>query len=1353
MISVKSRDRRKVRPAAAGNESMKREHLIYIILLLMICATASFAQVLPTPMTGRRFIVAFPDTTTHILPSAMRGEFPEGGAFMIFVSADTTNVTVRAGGGSPVVKTVRVTPSESAVLSVGEMMDRTTPFLDRIDTALRRTFDVRSERPISMYMYFFTPYGSEAFTPLAVESWGTEYRVATFPSTLVWHVDPYQELEETIVPIWAATETVVIASEDSTEVTIAPNSGTAGKERIVILNAGEAYQIQSDTILPLPYTTPPAAVDYVTRDLSGTRITSTKPIGVISGNTRAPSERGGIAIKELGWLRPNTLNNAALEWIFPVNLHGRTFSTERITSFHPDSSNEIIRVYATSPGTTRFTTSREDTVDVVQGRYHEFHSSPYLDGISVPSTYRAPMTIESSLPAQAVVLTGPYAEQKPLAPGFTEIITTSQASSLLLPFELWYSTARFHAPREPDFLRHWVAITAEKSAQLRLDGEPITLSSLPSEAYAHGLIEVEAGDHIIVANHGVFNAIAYGTATGYQAYRPLATKEPGSGGSAPQRGSGGGPRVLHPSQYYETPGLTYAYPVAGTIRPWIEMIERCTDADAFLWDMDSSLFRQILMEIDSAGGNVEVLTEVRSEIMGGYPTAYVHIGFRPINPEADARADVRVICPDTMWTIPYRYSAKHLQATPDSVGLVDVPPGVTTSTKMTLGNISPRPIVIRSVRLMRDYGDDGGFRVTTLPPKGTMESGAVGSFTITFKGLKEATLYTDSLLVETDCGIMRIPLSARTADRSLPYPEIGGFDAGERWVTDASPCTKSGIPAYDTVVAVRNIGSVAYTVRSIELVGPDADAGYFRLDYSDPARAVFAGTVIDPEMSDPALHLQKILFRPDEERNYTCVVRLTTEDGDTAESVLNGTGIESHVSVSDHDFGTVVLDASNSATATGSVTLTAGRSRRLTVTGLAISGPDASGFRFAPDFVDTLPTPASPWILEPGDRIAVRLEFVPVHMGVRSAFLEVFGDHAFCDDSTGLLTGRAGNADVRGAALSVATGCPEDTAYIMVRNDGGEDFRITEMTLLDPAGVFRMGPSPAGRIVRGGDSLPVAVYFSSDTDGVFTAKTIFTLTSSDGSRSLGSVAGTITGAAWTLVVNAHVDRNISGFPGSVVMVPVVLDSQIDTAGVTEFTLLFMYDRRIARVAGVYPGSALSGKWRVEVLGETGGEPSGMLIRMISTDGSTVKGTGSLVDLSFHIFLGEIPGSDVGLTITLPAYPCARITAVSGHMRIDSICGLDQRLIKVDPVSYALNDGRPNPFNPSTEIIYSIGLEAHTRMTIHDAAGAEVARPVDALLSSGTYSVVWDATRFPSGLYFCRIRSGSWSAVRPLLLLK
>ncbi|MGO9482850.1 MAG: T9SS type A sorting domain-containing protein [Candidatus Kryptoniota bacterium] len=88
-----------------------------------------------------------------------------------------------------------------------------------------------------------------------------------------------------------------------------------------------------------------------------------------------------------------------------------------------------------------------------------------------------------------------------------------------------------------------------------------------------------------------------------------------------------------------------------------------------------------------------------------------------------------------------------------------------------------------------------------------------------------------------------------------------------------------------------------------------------------------------------------------------------------------------------------------------------------------------------------------------------------------------------------------------------------------------------------------------------------------------------------------------------------------------------------------------------------------------------------------------------------------------------------------------------------PTNFNLNQNYPNPFNPTTTITYRLPAVSHVSLTIHDVLGREVATLVSARQAAGDYSVTFNGSNLPSGIYFYRIKAGSYTATKKLVLLK
>jgi plastocyanin len=91
--------------------------------------------------------------------------------------------------------------------------------------------------------------------------------------------------------------------------------------------------------------------------------------------------------------------------------------------------------------------------------------------------------------------------------------------------------------------------------------------------------------------------------------------------------------------------------------------------------------------------------------------------------------------------------------------------------------------------------------------------------------------------------------------------------------------------------------------------------------------------------------------------------------------------------------------------------------------------------------------------------------------------------------------------------------------------------------------------------------------------------------------------------------------------------------------------------------------------------------------------------------------------------------------------------------KTVPSEFSLSQNYPNPFNPSTLISYSIPVNANVSLKIYDAVGNEVTTLVNERQESGTYQVVFNASRLASGIYYYTITAGSFTASKKMILMK
>ena len=97
-----------------------------------------------------------------------------------------------------------------------------------------------------------------------------------------------------------------------------------------------------------------------------------------------------------------------------------------------------------------------------------------------------------------------------------------------------------------------------------------------------------------------------------------------------------------------------------------------------------------------------------------------------------------------------------------------------------------------------------------------------------------------------------------------------------------------------------------------------------------------------------------------------------------------------------------------------------------------------------------------------------------------------------------------------------------------------------------------------------------------------------------------------------------------------------------------------------------------------------------------------------------------------------------------------------------PDKFSLYQNYPNPFNPTTKIKFDVAKSSpliplqrgeFVKLVVFDLLGKEVETLVNEQLAPGTYSVDWDASAFPSGVYFYKLSAGDFTDTKRMVLIK
>ncbi|NQT26970.1 aryl-sulfate sulfotransferase [candidate division KSB1 bacterium] len=88
-----------------------------------------------------------------------------------------------------------------------------------------------------------------------------------------------------------------------------------------------------------------------------------------------------------------------------------------------------------------------------------------------------------------------------------------------------------------------------------------------------------------------------------------------------------------------------------------------------------------------------------------------------------------------------------------------------------------------------------------------------------------------------------------------------------------------------------------------------------------------------------------------------------------------------------------------------------------------------------------------------------------------------------------------------------------------------------------------------------------------------------------------------------------------------------------------------------------------------------------------------------------------------------------------------------------PEDWSLNQNYPNPINPATTIRFTNPMDADILLSVFNVRGQRIHTVLDGLKAAGTYDISVDGSDWPSGLYFYKLETDSFTQIRKMILMK
>jgi hypothetical protein len=835
--------------------------LVGLFALLIVVSIPTSAQKLPVDpfSAGRVYVLAVPDTVGNERDDIFADTRLSEAAVVMIYSPVANRARITGGNGlvnwSTPLDSGRITTID---LMRPEFRDPFGPLSPDPSVQRKNAFRLETDEPVIVTCMLQTIWGTESWSPLPLEAWGTEYYAAAYPGDIVRNVFYVNKAIRTRAQA-APSEIVLVAAYDNTQIAVFPSGPIVGLPSVISLNANEAFQLRSfvDTM---------PRSEVFQSDLGGSYIVSTKPIGVITGNTRT------AIIDERQALTKNALKGMAFEALAPSDEHGQAFaytpvfddlrvtgtSGEQLSTKRP---GEMIRVYGTWSDSTRgeLTSSIDAPTPILVSR--ATLQQIRLDG-QLTARY-----LTTSGPVQA--MTSPSAVSRPATGGGYD--TWSAFTAELVPREQWTSFAPFIALAAPTGMRHYINVVTDTVSQydIIMDGRPfkMNMGAVPGSDLIWGTVEVSVSyQHYLEGRNGAkFTATMYGLLAGSE--------------------------KSIKNTYREYLALSYGHALAPARRAL-----RMRDELALDTARDC---RGLAISVRTARGTVETIrrvwmdsaSNVRMSTGASAPTITpLSLRIDAIDPTVSARATVYVEDrAGTIRSVAYERAGELASIAP-ATGLWfgEAMAGDTLTRQFSIRNRSTVPITVRGIRFISGRA---GFELADtfapreLAPDETIElsvraqpAGAVGQ-------------RSDTIVASLACSELRMPLTLSVVE---PCLELADLDFGS--VEPGTLATRT--------LTVCNRGRGRLRLLSV--------SGDSALVWSDPAftvNPVFFELLRNATLGPGECMNVEVFFLANRSGRYRTIARATPSAGACRDSSLWTATVSSPTGVASEHRAAVPLEA------------------------------------------------------------------------------------------------------------------------------------------------------------------------------------------------------------------------------------------------------------------------------------------------------------------------------------------------------------------------------------------------------------------------------------------------------------
>lgn len=470
--------------------------LFYVLLFLFFgIDTELSAQSIPAPTTPRTH--AGTDFWLAVPPNYHTAQLDGDDKISLFIAAERpTQGEIRFGDSAGQTTTLHFTITNPAQVFRYEIPAQDIEL--RLNEQIsKRSVHILTDSPVSVYALNTASQSADGTIVFPVHAAGMRFIALTYPS----------DDGAGIVPV-TPSQLGIVATADSTHIRITPSAPTKIHGRTpheIVLQRGETYLLQADVR------------SSTATDLTGTAITSDKPIAVFSSQ-----ERANVPLSSVSQAGTRSISrDYLLEQILPVNFWGKRIHIPPLPqpqTAMSDATNHTVRVVASADSTV-VCINGQTAATLQTGQMFE----TTLASVVATNNSEFGLIIEGSAPIYAAIFASSNGSGSGIGDPFMLAVPPEEQFIRSIRAVNVRSIQRISRTiAEEAFREHYLSIIIPLSSvpSVRLDNQRLAPNAFQrfsiSADYAFANVRVSEGLHTVSADTGVgVLAIGYGNATSY----------------------------------------------------------------------------------------------------------------------------------------------------------------------------------------------------------------------------------------------------------------------------------------------------------------------------------------------------------------------------------------------------------------------------------------------------------------------------------------------------------------------------------------------------------------------------------------------------------------------------------------------------------------------------------------------------------------------------------------------------------------------------------------------------------------------------------------------------------------------